>query len=278
MSLKKLFLNLPGDQKDIWTAPFHLRSGDASWLLPMAASTGVLIASDQSIMLRERSSPDAIRLSDNIANGGTIALAGVPAMMYAWGSLNGSGRLRETGLLSGEALINSYVVVEALKTVFGRERPTVADGQGRLFQEFSDPSFPSLHATLTWTAASVIAHEYPGWLSQTLAYGTASAVSVARVTGRKHFPSDVVVGGGLGWLIGRQIFGKHHDTELDEADYGSFIPESRRFKSPQTGTTYVPIDSWVYPELDRLAAQGYVSSAVSGLRPWAPFGVCSSGG
>ena len=31
---KRVFLNLPGDQKAIWTAPFHLRFGDASWLLP----------------------------------------------------------------------------------------------------------------------------------------------------------------------------------------------------------------------------------------------------
>ena len=137
----------------------------------------------------------------------------------------GTGRVKETGLLSGEALINSYVVVEALKTVFGRERPTVTDGQGKFFQEFSDPSFPSSHAVLSWTAASVIAHEYPGWLSQTLAYGTASAVSIARVTGRKHFPSDVVVGGGLGWLIGRQVFTRHHDTELDKAEYGNFVSE-----------------------------------------------------
>ena len=73
MSLKRVFLNLPGDQKDIWTAPFHLRIGDASWLLPAAASTGVLISGDQSIMLREHSSLIAIRRSDNIANGGTIA-------------------------------------------------------------------------------------------------------------------------------------------------------------------------------------------------------------
>src|SRR4051812_30578747 len=35
MSLRRVFLNLPGDQKDIWTAPFHLRIGDASWLLPI---------------------------------------------------------------------------------------------------------------------------------------------------------------------------------------------------------------------------------------------------
>jgi hypothetical protein len=268
MSLKRVFLNLPGDQKAIWTAPLHLRLNDASWLLPMAASTGVLIAGDRRIMLREHSTLTTINRSDNVANGGTIALAGVPALMYAWGSLNGYPRSKETGLLTGEALVNSYAVMEVLKTVFGRERPTVTDGQGRFFQEFSNPSFPSGHSILSWTAASVIAHEYPGWLSQTLAYGTASAVSIARVTGRKHFPSDVVVGGGLGWLIGRQVFTRHHDTDLDEAEYGNFVSEGGRFESPQTGTTYVPIDSWVYPEIDRLAALGYVDTAESGMRPW----------
>ena len=179
-----------------------------------------------------------------------------------------TGRSKETGLLTGEALINSYAVTEAMKTVFGRERPTVTDGQGKFFQEFGDPSFPSVHSILSWTAASVIAHEYPGWLSQTLAYGTASAVSIARVTGRKHFPSDVVIGGGLGWLIGRQVFTRHHDTDLDNAEYGSLSRKAATSNRPRLEQPMSPIDSWVYPEIDRLAALGYVDTAESGMRPW----------
>jgi membrane-associated phospholipid phosphatase len=268
MSLKRVFLNLPGDQKAIWTAPFHLRVGDIPWVLPLATSAGILFARDRSIMLREHSNPAAINLSNKISTGGIIALAGAPAAMYAWGSLNGAGRAKETGLLAGEALINTYGVMEALKHIFGRERATVTDGQGRFFQDFGNPSFPSDHSMLSWTAASVVAHEYPGWLSQSLAYGTASAVSIARVTERKHFPSDVVIGGGLGWLIGRQVYNRHHDPELDEAEYGKFIHEGHHFESPQTGATYVPIDSWVYPELDRLAALGHIDTAEAGIRPW----------
>jgi hypothetical protein len=34
------------------------------------------------------------------------------------------------------------------------------------------------------------------------------------------------------------------------------------------GSTYIPIDSWVYPALDRLHALGYLDSAYLGLRPW----------
>jgi hypothetical protein len=34
------------------------------------------------------------------------------------------------------------------------------------------------------------------------------------------------------------------------------------------GSTYVPIDSWIYPALDRLQALGYIDFAYLGLRPW----------
>ena len=38
--------------------------------------------------------------------------------------------------------------------------------------------------------------------------------------------------------------------------------------APGGPSTYVAIDSWVYPALDRLAADGYVETAFSSLRPW----------
>jgi len=57
--------------------------------------------------------------------------------------------------------------------------------------------------------ASVLAHEYPHPWVQLLAYGTATTVSVTRVTGLQHFPADVAVGGVFGYLIGRHIFHAH---------------------------------------------------------------------
>ena len=38
-------------------------------------------------------------------------------------------------------------------------------------------------------------------------------------------------------------------------------------------STYVPIESWVYPAIERLAAAGYVQTAFAGLRPWTRMGV-----
>ena len=34
------------------------------------------------------------------------------------------------------------------------------------------------------------------------------------------------------------------------------------------GSTYVSLDSWIYPAFDRLRALGYVDTAYLGLRPW----------
>src|SRR6478672_7601880 len=37
---------------------------------------------------------------------------------------------------------------------------------------------------------------------------------------------------------------------------------------PVHGSTYVPLDSWIYPAFDRLSALGYVPDAESLARPW----------
>src|SRR5882672_6024482 len=94
MSVRKVLFNLPSDQKTIWTAPFRLRSHDLTWAVPSVATTAFFLDRDRLFMLREHSNPVAIQRSDNIANGGTFALAGLPAAMYVWGSLNHQPRAR----------------------------------------------------------------------------------------------------------------------------------------------------------------------------------------
>jgi membrane-associated phospholipid phosphatase len=64
----------------------------------------------------------------------------------------------------------------------------------------------------TWSTASVVAHEYPRPAMKVLWYGIAATVSITRVTGLKHFPSDVLVGGTMGYLIALNIF--HHHSKF----------------------------------------------------------------
>src|SRR5262249_49772682 len=124
-----------------------------------------------------------------------------------------------------------------------------------------------------WSIASVMAHEYPSTFTKILAYGLATGVSATRVTGQQHFSSDVIIGSALGWYFGRQVYRAHHDTELGGDSWGDLLPDSsssgEKTRNPENmGSPYVPLDSWVYSALERLAAMGYIKSAYLGIRPW----------
>src|SRR5882672_1111249 len=264
--------NLMSDQKTIWTSPFHLPalpSRDRNWLVPLSVGAAGLVAADQNILHHLGSTP--MSHSGSFSNYGLAALAGGAATFYLRGTTSGDAHSRETGLLAGEAAINSVLVGEGLKLVFERPRPNERNagsfGAG-------GSSFPSEHALAAWSMATVIAHEYPGRLTKLLAYGTATGISLARVADRKHFPSDVVVGSALGYLIGRYVYRAHHDPELAGASENPFKSdleqgETSRARTPaELGSPFVPLDSWVYAAFDRMAALGYAPSAFANLRPW----------
>jgi membrane-associated phospholipid phosphatase len=114
-------------------------------------------------------------------------------------------------MLGLRALANSFIVVESLKTVTQRPRPT-RDG-GRLRNDNAEGdffeggrSFPSGHAIASWSLATVVTCQYGHrrWVP-VLAYGLAGLVSTSRLLERKHFPSDTFVGGALGFMIGRHV-------------------------------------------------------------------------
>jgi membrane-associated phospholipid phosphatase len=55
-----------------------------------------------------------------------------------------------------------------------------------------------------------MAEEYPKWWMQAGVYTLATGVSVTRVLGQQHFPSDVLVGSAFGWMVGHYVYKKHH--------------------------------------------------------------------
>lgn len=189
--------------------------------------------------------------------------------MYLLGFPTHNEHWRETGFLAGEAALNSLIVTEAMKYSLGRARPYQDNGSGAFFH--GGTSFPSEHATIAWSIAGVFAHEYDGTLPKLFAYGMASAVSLSRINARQHFPSDVLVGSVLGYLVSQSVYSRRHDPELGGAEFGSFrtATNDEGMHTPSfMGSPYVPLDSWVYPALERLAALGYVKTDSLGIRPW----------
>ncbi len=196
-------------------------------------------------------------------------MAGAGGGLYLWGRFSHDEHKRETGVLAGEAMIDTLGVTTALQYGLGRQRPFENNSRIQFFQGGS--AFPSDHSAAAWSAASVIAHEYPGYLSQFFAYGMATAVSVSRVEGKEHSPSDVFVGAAIGWLIGREVYRAHHDPDFG----GSIVnrlnggeDEDGNWDRQHLGSPFVPLDHWAYRAFERLAALRDIHTQVMGLKPW----------
>lgn len=267
----KFVRNIARDQKDIWTSPFKAKAKDLNWIIPLAGVSAGLINADAELSSRVNTTSLFSRHSSTVANGGLGLLLGSSGGLYLLGAMKGNDHQRETGILAVEAATDGLLVNQVFKLATQRARPIDGNQQGDFYNSssFTNSSFPSAHATLAWSAASVLAHEYPGPLTQIFAYGVATGVSAARVAGRNHFPSDVVVGSAMGWLIGRQVYKAHHEADLPVESFGTFTPDRSSEGPPaDRASVYVAIDSWVYPAFDRLAALGVLNSAIVGLRPW----------
>ena len=270
VDVKSLPKNLFLDQKNLFTAPFHMKGKQSEWVLPAILVGGALLASDKTLERHVPTNPSTVSRGVTASNAGVAVLAASGGGLFLLGHLHSDDQQRETGLLAGEAAISAFLDTEALKYITGRERPFVGTSPGRFF--VSGDSFPSAHASVSWAIASVIAHEYPGPLTQLLAYGVAGGVSASRWAGHKHFASDVVISSALGWYMGRQVFRSHsHYSDADLAKFGTFDRGEQAEagdSTRNTGSIYVPLDSWVYPALERLAALGYIQTASLSLRPW----------
>lgn len=200
----------------IWTSPAHLRARDAEWLLPLAAATGVAFATDTHTMTQVASqNPSFNNASVNTSDVLVGSLIAVPAGIYGFGLKTHDEHARQAGYLSGESMVDALAVGEALKLVSWRERPNVDGARGHFFQSNvgADSSFPSEHSIIAWSAASSLAAEYPTLWKQIALYSAATGVSLTRVMGQQHFPSDVVVGSSLGWLIGHEVVRRHQHHE-----------------------------------------------------------------
>ncbi|PYS23402.1 MAG: hypothetical protein DMF72_09780 [Acidobacteria bacterium] len=213
----QFFKNVLRDQKAIWTAPFHLRLHDARWLAPLGLGTAALIATDQRTGDEIAESNKPLNASRIVSYAGSAyGVGSVAAAFYLLGRAKHDDRARETGILGAEAIIDSAIVVTAVKEITQRTRPSGGTSRSDFFDGGS--SFPSGHSIEAWSLATIVANEYHDRAAvQIAAYGIASAVSVARFTGRKHYLSDVLVGSALGYGIGKYVYHAHHRKPSDSS-------------------------------------------------------------
>jgi membrane-associated phospholipid phosphatase len=143
-------------------------------------------------------------ISPIVTHGGEAIFAyGLFGGLGAYGLITddpGSIEIAKVGVI---AVTGTGIAAQVLKRLFGRERPSGASRSGGKWHgpALSTPfdSFPSGHSTTAFTVATVLTdlNEDKPWIGY-VAYPLAGAVALSRITEKKHWASDVVVGAVLG--------------------------------------------------------------------------------
>ena len=118
--------------------------------------------------------------------GGALAQTGGAFAAYAMGRLLRSPEIGALGADLVRAQLVTQVLTQGLKFGVRRQRPDGTTG-----------SFPSGHSGGAFATATVLQHRY-GWKAGAPAYGLAAYVAAQRVSAKRHYLSDVILGATIG--------------------------------------------------------------------------------
>ena len=173
---------------------YALAGGTAAWLAYQHEDhSRVEFAATQ-----DRSPLDAgIDLGNTYGHGATLA-AGT-AGLWTMGHLTGNPNTVGAASDLAKGLVLDAALVYALKAGLDR----TGNGQGY--------SSASAHTASAFTVAPILTSRF-GWKVGVPAYGLAAVTAFGRIEDNKQFPSGVIAGATLGFIVGESV--AHHGAKL----------------------------------------------------------------
>ena len=180
-----------------------VRPTNVRWELPIAATTGVLIAEADRPADNRIQSQNLIQTASTWSNVGLGLELGSSAMLWGAGCHKHRSHASTAGFAALSAMGAAGTVDLALKLAFDRQFPS-RNSRGAFWG--GGRSFPSGHAATSFAFASAMAHYYAHdrWVKWS-AYALATGVSLSRYPAKKHYLSDILVGGTIGYLAGDYV-------------------------------------------------------------------------
>jgi membrane-associated phospholipid phosphatase len=248
--LKRSFGTIPSDLYNIASAPFR----HPMQTLKYTGLVGGIIAFDRPITTFYQRHIEApldiyefpqLFTPTPITKGADGWLVYGSIAHYLGGFALGDEKSQVTAIMAMKAMTYSYLLDHLLlKSLFGRRRP-----KNDLYHDTdpnpthtSDPhdfspfqpihfhaedgrtSLPSFHLTMYFSVAQVYAQMYDNYW---LPYSALALVFASNIRGHHHWVGDMVAGGLVGTLIGRQIVSNYHDHyHKSEASDFQILPTS----------------------------------------------------
>lgn len=185
-------------EQAVSTTPTLPQWAQGSLLAGGAIMAGAALDKPVDRFVRPRQESRVVDAWGNIGKAMPVVLAGAAGAAVAFGD----NRMQNMGIISLQSIAGAVGVSVVSKRVIGRARPEEELGASSRSAKRSNASFPSNHAAVAFAAVTPFAQEYDApWL-----YGLAAVGSLGRVADRKHWVSDVVAGGVVGYAIGSWLW------------------------------------------------------------------------
>lgn len=137
--------------------------------------------------------------------------------LYIAGLIFKQYKMRETGILIGEAYIFSGLITLIFKSAIGRWRPymnkDVYDFQGWSLTNNDQFSYFSGHAAVSFALSTILASTTDNIYLKSFYYSLAVVTCLSRIYHQQHWLSDVVTGAIVAYLISRVLVAIHKEPE-----------------------------------------------------------------
>jgi len=170
----------------------------------MAGATGLALIIDENVsQFMTNNQTDFWKNFCKVSDYGGEGKIVIPALLLTYGTsyLIKNEKLKLTAEASIKSVIVTGIITEAGKQIFGRARPYMDLGAFYLepFPILKDQfkAMPSGHTSLAFALFTPFAENYSRWI-----YCIPVAVAFGRVYQNRHWVSDVVAGGTIGFLSG----------------------------------------------------------------------------
>jgi membrane-associated phospholipid phosphatase len=220
------FKNLAGDMVGVWASPFHASSRD--WLIT-AGSLAAFAASmpldrpvsdwagrnDSSAFFRALS---PVRRGGFMFSGKTVLPPVAAAYVIGVATKNQDARDFVMGCMSSWGA--QSVLRKSIYFALGRARPDTLPEDNNNWRvpsggSWQMHSFPAGHFANALACASYWNHRFHLGAAGPIAYAFAGAVGIGRIADRGHWTSDTVIGGILGYAVGKEVARRANARRLD---------------------------------------------------------------